>query len=181
MILIHTVGQGSVPPSPREPQTLDLTHVLTLTGRRVCTNETYISSSSSRSSAFRAPHHPRRPSSGTASTMSTTTWNHDLFMTVIVEPLVRVARGTLESSAMQQQRCSSPSGLWHPTTCISPALQHVDGGFNYHVRAAQQAPPRTRRRNWRVPWPHPSHEAGCQPENGTMAARRRRAMAHLGG
>ena len=55
----------------------------------------------------------------TLSMTATVNSNHDLCTPATIEPLVRATGEVAEGGCTQRQRCSSPSGLWHPPTSSS--------------------------------------------------------------
>ena len=102
---------------------------------------------------------------------------HGLCTQAIVELPVRDAHIDSERGCMQQQRCGSPSGVWHPFSLQTFALHRREDGNYNRVLALQEAASRAAHCKWHVPSCHPSQEAAFQLENGSMEARGRREKA----
>jgi len=102
---------------------------------------------------------------------------HGLCTQAIVELPVRDAHIGSERGCMQQQRCGSPSGVWHPFSLQTFALHRREDGNYHRVLALQEAASRAARCKLHVPSRQPSQEVAFQLENGSMEARGRREKA----
>ena len=102
---------------------------------------------------------------------------HGLCTQAIVELPVRDADIGSERGCMQQQRCGSPSGVWHPFSLQTFALHRREDGNYHRVLALQEAASRAARCKLHVPSRQPSQEVAFQLENGSMEARGRREKA----